>query len=397
MTKQEKVTELLHRGVAEVIVQEHLEKKLLSGKKLRIKFGIDPTGDCIHIGHAVALLKLKEFQDLGHTIIFLIGDHTAEIGDPSGRSKERVPLTNEHIKKNMASYQKQAGLILDMSKVEVRKNSEWYNKLGIMEFAKLTSTVTIAQILQRADFKKRLAAGEDISLREAFYPLLQGYDSVMLKSDIEIGGTDQKFNLLMGRQAQKKYNQEEQDVLMIPLLEGLDGSDKMSKSAGNFIALTDSPCEMYSKVMSIPDSLLWKYFRLATRVPVDEIREIEQSVKQGVNPRDAKMRLAREIVTLYYGTGKSKVAEEEFVNVFQKKEIPDDIPTLTLRDGLSILEILVAAKFVSSKGEGRRLVAQGGISWDDTVIAMDSFIPPLSLEGNILKKGKRHFVKILKK
>ncbi len=396
MSKNESVKELLSRGVAEVIVKEHLEQKLLSGKKLRIKFGIDPTGDCIHIGHAVALHKLRELQDLGHTVILLIGDHTAEIGDPSGRSKERVPLTKEQIQKNMTSYQAQAGLILDMKKIEVRYNSEWYNAMGIMEFAGLTAHVTIQQILQRADFKQRLAAGEDVSVREAFYPLLQGYDSVMLQSDIEIGGADQKFNLLMGRQIQKQYKQEEQDILMVPLLEGLDGSDKMSKSSGNFVALTEKPDEMYGKVMSVPDSLLWKYFELATRVPQEAIDELKTTVQNGVNPRDAKMRLAREIVSLYHGQQAAQRAEEQFISVFQKKEIPDEIPEIRVQETTwNVVDLMVASKLVASKGEARRVIEQNGLSVNDEVVADVKQEIPIGPDGVILKKGKRHFVKIL--
>ncbi len=397
MKKIDHITELLTRGVAEVIVKEHLEKQIQSGKNLRIKFGIDPTGNLLHLGHSVALLKLKEFQDLGHTVILLIGDHTAEIGDPSGRSKERVPLTKDEIKKNMVSYCAQAGRILTMKNVEVRYNSEWYNTLGIMAFADLTSKVTVQQILQRADFKKRLKDGGDISAREAFYPLLQGYDSVMLKADIELGGTDQKFNLLMGRQIQKRYHQEEQDVVMVSLLEGTDGSAKMSKTADNYIALTEEPETMYGKVMSIPDSLIGRYFKLATRVPMDEISAIESSMKKNtLNPRDAKMHLAHEIVTLYHGTKKAQEAEKNFITLFQKKEVPDEMPIVRVtKKEWNILDLLVEAKLASSKSEARRVVEQGGVSANETIISDVKTIIALASKGMILKKGKRHFVKIV--
>ncbi len=397
MKKIDQITELLTRGVAEVIGKENLEKKLRGGKKLRVKFGIDPTGDLLHLGHSVALLKLKEFQALGHTVIFLIGDHTAEIGDPSGRSKERVPLSKEQIKKNMASYCLQAGRILDMKKVEVRHNSEWYDTLGIMEFANLTSKVTIQQILQRADFKKRLKEGGDVSVREAFYPILQGYDSVMLKCDVELGGTDQRFNLLMGRQIQKRYRQEEQDVLMVSLLEGTDGTAKMSKAADNYIALTENPETMYGKMMSVPDALIGRYFELATRVGMDEIEEMEKQMKKNtLNPRDAKMRLAREIVTLYHDEKKAEAAEKHFIALFQKKEVPDDMPEIRLKKKeWNIVDLLVECKLAGSKSEARRLIKQGGISIDEKIINNQNMVIEITSKGIVIKKGKRHFVKLV--
>jgi len=406
MNKKEQFSELLTRGVTEIIVQEHLGKLLASGKKLRIKFGIDPTGNLLHLGHAVALLKLRDFQKLGHTIIFLIGDHTAEIGDPSGRSKERVPLSKDQIKANMVSYQEQAGRILDMTKVEVRHNSQWYDHLTIMEFAELTSYVTVTQVLQRADFKKRLSAGEDISVREAFYPILQGYDSVKLQADIELGGSDQKFNLLMGRQIQKRYRQPEQDVVMVDLLEGLDGVEKMSKSSNNYIALTENPDAMYGKIMSIPDTMVGRYFKLATRVPMNTVLEIETAIKNStMNPRDAKMHLAREIVALYYDAKTSEHAEREFIALFQKKEIPEDIPILRVeKKGWNIVNLLVESKLAASKGEARRLIEQGGVVIVSEGIEHEekiqndpkNIIKSTDIErGFILKRGKRHFVKII--
>lgn len=405
MKKQDQIAELLTRGVAEVVVKENLEKKLQSGKKLRIKFGIDPTGDCIHLGHSVALLKLREFQELGHTVIFLIGDHTATIGDPSGRSKERPRLSEEQIKKNMSSYVEQAGRILDIKRVEVRHNSEWYSGLGIMEFAELASQASIAQIMQRADFKKRMAEGSDISMLEVFYPILQGYDSVKLDADVEIGGTDQKFNLLMGRQIQKRYGKEEQDVLMVPLLEGTDGVAKMSKTSGNFIGITEDPDSMYGKIMSVPDSLIIRYFELTTRVPMSEVSEIESELKGAtVNPRDIKMMLARELVTLYHGEKYAKEAERTFVTVFQKKEVPDEIPEIKVqKKEWNIVDLLVESKLATSKGEARRLVEQGGIMirWADMKHGDAIIDDPKSIisikdieEGFILRRGKRHFVKI---
>ncbi|MBI4253020.1 tyrosine--tRNA ligase [Candidatus Uhrbacteria bacterium] len=404
MKKPDRITELLTRGVAEVIVKDDLEEKLRSGKKLRVKFGIDPTWNLLHLGHSVALLKLKEFQNLGHTVIFLIGDHTAEIGDPSGRSKERTPLSQDQIKENMASYREQAGHVIDFKKVEVRYNSEWYDRLGIREFADLTSKITIPQILQRADFKKRLKEGGDVSAREAFYPLLQGYDSVMLKADVELGGTDQKFNLLMGRQIQKRYGQKEQDIITVELLEGTDGSAKMSKTADNFIAITESAEIMYGKVMSIPDSLIGKYFVLTTRVPMNEVGEIEEQMKKNtLNPRDAKMHLAREIVTLYHGAKKAGQAEENFIALFQKKELPDDMPTIKLKKKeWPIVDLMVETNLASSKSEARRLIAQKGVvmrrpgAQSDTAMNDPALVilPEDIAKGFVIKRGKRHFVAI---
>lgn len=395
---------MLTRGVAEVIVKEELEKKLRGGKKLRIKFGIDPTGNLLHLGHSVALLKLKEFQQLGHTVIFLIGDHTAEIGDPSGRSKERAPLSRDKINENMKSYCDQAGRILTMKKVEIRYNSEWYDTLGMMEFARLTSTVTVPQILQRADFKKRLKEGDDVSVREALYPILQGYDSVMLRADVEIGGTDQRFNLLMGRQIQKRYKQGEQNVIMVSLLEGTDGSAKMSKTSNNYIALTEDPGIMYGKIMSIPDVLIVRYFELVTRIPMEEVREIERETTKGtLNPRDAKMRLAREIVTLYHGTEAARAAEDHFITVFQKKELPDEMPTVKVaKSEWPIIDLLVQTRLASSKSEARRLIAQKGVMMRLPNTQSDIAIndPMLVIarkdieKGFILKRGKRHFIAI---
>ncbi len=397
MKKNDAITELLTRGVDEIIVHKHLEKKLRSGEKLRIKFGIDPTGNLLHLGHAVVLQKLREFQKQGHTIILLIGDHTAEIGDPSGRSKDRVPLNKEQIKKNMATYQEQAGSVLDMHNVEVRYNSEWYDQLNVREFLELTSHVTVPQVLHRADFKKRLAQGEDISVRESFYPILQGYDSVRLHADVEVGGTDQKFNLLMGRQIQKRYGQEEQDIITIPLLEGLDGVHKMSKSANNYIALTEAAETMYGKIMSLPDSLIVRYFELCTALAMNEITAIQKTLKkEGINPRDAKMRLAREIVALYHGEKKAVEAEDAFVATFQTKQVPQSIPTLTVsRSHVPLVDLLIEAKFASSKTEARKLIQQRSVSINTVVIDDCAHTVILPKEGIVLKKGKRHFVKVL--
>lgn len=397
MTKNNIITELLTRGVDEVIIKNDLEKKLQSGKKLRVKFGIDPTGNLLHLGHAVVLRKLREFQKQGHTIILLIGDHTAEIGDPSGRSKDRIPLSKEQIKKNMATYQEQAGIILDMKKVEVRYNNEWYDQLHVREFLELTSHVTVPQILQRADFKKRLSQGEEVSVRESFYPILQGYDSVRLHADVEVGGTDQKFNLLMGRQIQKQYGQEEQDVITIPLLEGLDGTLKMSKSANNYIALTETPETMYGKVMSLPDSMIVRYFELCTAIEMKEIARIHTILQRGTsNPRDCKMRLGREIVTLYHGEKKAAEAERAFINTFQTKQIPEVMSKLSVsRTHIPLVDLLIEATFASSKTEARKLIEQRSVSINNVIIDDSTHTVIIPHGGVVLKKGKRHFMKVI--
>lgn len=397
MKDNNQFAELLERGVEEVIDRSHLHKRLVKGEKLRIKYGIDPTGNLLHLGHAVALRKLREFQQEGHIVIFLIGDHTAEIGDPSGRSKDRVPLSKDQIIKNMASYQEQAGSILDMKKVEVRYNSEWYDQLNVREFLELTSHVTVTQVLQRADFKKRLARGEEVSVRESFYPILQGYDSVRLSADVEIGGTDQKFNLLMGRQIQKRYDQEEQDIITVPLLEGLDGVQKMSKSANNYIALIDAPETMYGKIMSLPDTLIIRYFELCTSVAMSEITALQKTLKKNnVNPRDIKMRLGREIVTLYHGEQKAHQAESDFIKTFQTKQAPEVMPTFKAPHAqIPLVDLLIDAKLASSKTEARRLIEQRSISINTVVIDDCAHTTIIPQGGVVLKKGKRHFVRVV--
>lgn len=395
ITDKEKINEVLTRGMEEAIVKENLEKRMLVGKPLRIKLGIDPTGSVLHLGHAVVLRKLKGFQDLGHQVIFLIGDFTARIGDPTGRSATRKPLTDKEINDNMKSYQEQASLILDMKKVEVRYNSEWLDKLDFKELILLSSKVTYAQVSQRADFKERIKNDQDLSLQEFLYPVMQGYDSVALKADVEIGGTDQKFNLLMGRQLQKRYDQEPQEIITCPLLEGLSGGDKMSKSLNNYIALTDKPEEMYGKIMSLPDGLIVRYFQLCTDLPAAEIEQISAKLKGGVtNPRDLKMKLAREIAGIYHGAKLSEAAENHFVRTIQKKEAPKEVKSLKLKvKSLNIIELLVQSQLASSKGEARRLVEQGGIKIDGEVVKNIKREVDLSKEI-MLQRGKLNYIKV---
>jgi len=386
ITDEKLIEEILRRGVDEIIVRESLEKKLKSGRQLRVKFGIDPTGSDLHIGHAVPLRKLKQFQDLGHQIILLIGDYTAMIGDPSGRDKTRPILGEKDVKKNMKTYLSQAAKIINIKKAEIRHNSEWYKKDFTALLMDLTSRITVARVLERDDFQKRIKVGSDIQMQEIMYPLLQGYDSVMLKADVELGGTDQKFNLLMGRKVQKKYNQPEQDILTTVLLEGTDGEKKMSKSYGNYIALLDTPEDMFGKVMSIPDTLIKKYFEFATDVQNTEVEKII------ADPMKAKKRLAREIVTLYHSAKAAKEAEENFIKVFSRKEAPDEVKSYKVKSR-KFLEILEETDLVSSKSEARRVIEQGGVKIDNEVIKDINF--NLSSGEHLIQKGKRFFVRVI--
>jgi len=396
ITDEKLIDELLERGVEEVIVKEHLRKRMLAGEKLRIKLGIDPTGSVLHLGHAIVLKKLKQFQDLGHQVIFLIGDFTARIGDPTGRSVARKPMTDEEIRKNMQSYQNQAGIILDMNKVEVRYNSEWLASMNLQEVIMMASKITYAQMAQRADFKNRIKNDLDLSIQEFMYPAMQGYDSVALKADVEIGGTDQKFNLLMGRQLQKRYDQEPQDTITCPLLEGLDGVEKMSKSVGNYIALTEEPNSMYGKIMSLPDSLILRYFELCTNIAVLEIDKFKKELDdQTVNPRDIKMKLALEITNIYHGKEKASKAEEYFIKTVQKKEIPDEIQKAKVSVGEKIVDMLVRENLAASKAEARRKIEQGGVKMNDEVIEDWQREIFSSDSEKILRVGKKEWRKIV--
>lgn len=376
-------TALLERGVEEVIVRENLKKRLVRGDKLRVKFGIDPTAPDIHLGHSVVLRKLRQFQDAGHTVVLIIGDFTARIGDPSGRNEMRKPLSPETIKENMKSYLKEAGLIVDVKKAEVRYNSEWHEKKGLAHLLSITQSATVQQVLKRDDFKKRLDADTDIAVLELLYPILQGYDSVEVRADLEVGGTDQKFNLLMGRRVQRHFDLPEQDVMTFPLLEGTDGVKKMSKSAHNYIALTDAPADMFGKIMAVPDALLPKYYTLLT----------DLSFKEG-DPYAAKLTLAETIVKMYHSEKKASAARDAFINTFSKKEVPDEIeivevPKKILSSGtLATLAHLEAKK---SKSELRRLLSQGAIKVDGKVVKDQE---EKRSDGEVLKIGKKEFKKI---
>ncbi|MFC1663116.1 tyrosine--tRNA ligase [Patescibacteria group bacterium] len=393
LSKQEKIKEILNRGTTDIVVRKSLEKRLASGKKLRIKLGIDPTHPKLHVGRAVALLKLKAFQELGHKIVFIIGDYTAQIGDPSDKEKERPMLTEDQVMKNMKLYQKQAGLLLDINQTEVRYNSEWHNNLTQKQTITLASKFTVSQMTERDNFSKRIQVGKPVWLHELLYPQLQGYDSVMVKADVEIGGNDQLFNLLAGREIQRYYNQLEQDVLTTELIEGTDGR-KMSASYGNAIWLDDSPENMYGKVMSIRDDLIIKYLSLCTTMPTDNIRAIEKQLARGDNPREAKAALAKEITTLYHGQKKANKAAEEFTNVFKKGKLPGDIPLIVVKQKEpKIIDVVIATKFVSSRSEARRLIEQGAIKVDKKIIS--NWQQKVNLKkDSVIQVGKRRFAKI---
>jgi len=348
-TDAQKIEEILARGVGEVIDNDRLRKKLMSGEKLRIKFGVDPTSPNLHIGRAVSLLKLKDLQDLGHEIVLIVGDFTGVIGDTSDKDSERPMLSSGDIKKNMKTYFSQAGKILNMRKVEKHYNSKWLKRLGYAEIGEQADQFSVSDFISRDNIKKRLDSGKRISLREVLYPLMQGYDSVQVKADVEIGGTDQRFNLLAGRKLQQHFGQETQDILMTELLLGLDGR-KMSSSWGNTIDILDKAEEMYGKVMSMDDKEMVSYFLLCTRVPVPEVEGIKVSLSNGdVNPRDIKMRLAREIATIYHGEKEALKAEEVFVKTFQKKEVPEEIEKVSVDGGEKLIDVMVSEKIVKSK------------------------------------------------
>ncbi|MBU0897838.1 MAG: tyrosine--tRNA ligase [Patescibacteria group bacterium] len=394
---EEKIDEILSRGVDEIINKEHLRKRLLSGEKLRIKCGIDPTSPNLHLGRAVALLKLKDLQDLGHQIVLIIGDTTGVIGDTSDKDSERPMLTREIVQKNLATYKEQAGKILDMKKTEFHYNSEWLLKLGYNEIGEHADQFSLAEFIARENIKKRLEQGKRISLREVLYPLMQGYDSVAIKADLEIGGTDQRFNLLAGRDLQKYFKQEVQDVLMVNLIEGIDGR-KMSSSWSNTINILDILNEMFGKIMSMPDDLIIKYFIHCTRVQIEKIKQMEIGMKnEKVNPRDAKLELATEIVKMYYDEKEAEKAKEYFINTFSKKEIPEEVKSQKLKvESINIVELLASVNLATSKNEARRLVEQGGVKVDGAVVKDINKIIKITEKGSLIQRGKRQFVRVIK-
>lgn len=392
---------MIKRGAVELISEdellEKLKKSIKTGKPLRIKAGFDPTAPDLHLGHTVLIQKLKQFQELGHHIIFLIGDFTGMIGDPTGKSETRKPLTKEDVARNAETYKAQIFKILDEKKTEMVFNSQWMNNLSVSELIHLASKHTVARMLERDDFKKRYAGNRPIAIHEFLYPLIQGYDSVVLKADVELGGTDQKFNLLVGRELQREFGQEPQVVITMPLLEGTDGVQKMSKSLGNYIGITESPGEIFGKIMSVSDDLMVKYYELLSSLSNTELEELKQGLKNGTaHPRDAKVRLAKEITARFHGTDAAIKAASEFDKIFKSKGIPEDIEekTITIQtDDIGVIDLLKATALAPSTSEARRLIQQGGVSIDGTKIS-DINLRLATNKDYLLKVGKRRFAKI---
>lgn len=384
---------ILTRGVAEIIVKEELLQKLRSGKPLRLKQGFDPSKPDLHIGHAVGLRKLRQLQDLGHQVVLIVGDWTAQIGDPSGRDESRTMLTPEEVKANAKTYMDQFFKIVDRSRTEVRWQSEWFGKFTLADVFNLTSRFTLAQMMAHETFRKRWETGSPLTLMELMYPLLQAYDSIAIQADVEFGGTDQKFNILAGRELQAMLGQRPQDVFLVPLLPGTDGR-KMSKTFGNTVDLSMSPEDMYGKLMSISDEMLMDYLTLVTDIPDEELAQIATDLRAGVvNPRDVKMRLAREVVGYIHSPEAAARAEEEFVRVFQRRELPTDMPEFTVPPGgLNIVDLMVQAGTAATKSEARRLIQQGGVRLDDVVVdSADRLVEP---KDAVLQVGKRRFVRL---
>lgn len=386
---------IIRRGAEEILIEEELKEKLASGRPLRVKAGFDPTAPDLHLGHTVLLNKMRQLQDLGHEILFLIGDFTGMIGDPSGKNETRPPLTEAEVKANAETYRKQVFKVLDPNKTKIQFNSEWMNKLSPADLIRLASTHTVARMLERDDFHKRYTSGQAIAIHEFLYPLLQGYDSVAMKADIELGGTDQKFNLLMGRELQKHVGQKPQVVIMLPLLPGLDGIKKMSKSLGNYIGIDEAPDQIFGKVMSISDETMWLWFELISFKSIEEINKLRESANNGMNPRDVKFLLAEEIVARFHDDDAAKKARENFVSQFQKGQVPEDMPHVQMRsvDGLPIPQVIKSAGLAESTSEAIRLIQQGAVKVDGEKISDRNWLlqPKKTI---ILQVGKRRFAKV---
>jgi tyrosyl-tRNA synthetase len=388
----------IRRGTVEILPEAELEKKITRSIKnnqpLKIKFGADPSAPDLHIGHAVVFNKLRVFQQLGHDVIFLIGDFTGMLGDPTGKSKTRKQLSREQVLINAETYKSQVFKLLDESKTIIRFNSEWFEKINIYQFLELTSHYTVARILERDDFSKRFKSQTPIAMLEFLYPLIQGYDSVALKSDVEIGGTDQKFNFLVGRTLQEHYGQEAQIVLTMPVLEGTDGVQKMSKSLDNYIGVCDSPRDIFGRTMSIPDNMISRWYELATDLPLQELRNIQKELEEdSVNPVSLKRRLGRELVRIYHDLESAENAEKEFDEIFRSKGIPDNIPEVEVSEDIVLIDLLIQESMTRSKGEGRKLIRGGAISIDGEKISDEMFT--LTSESScVLKVGKRRFLKV---
>ena len=387
---------IIKRGTDEILTESDLKKKLESGKQLIVKAGFDPTAPDLHFGHTVLLNKLRHFQDLGHKVIFLIGDFTGQIGDPSGKNKTRPTLTSEELVSNAKTYEKQVFKILKKELTEVKFNSEWCNKLGADGLIKLASKYNVARMLERDDFNKRYNANQSIAVHEFLYPLVQGYDSVALQADVECGGTDQKFNLLVGRELQRAYDQEPQVVLTVPILEGLDGTNKMSKSLNNYIAIDEEPNDMFGKIMSISDELMWRWFELLSFIPEKEIEALKKQMEEGANPRDIKFLLAEELVDRFHSDGQGSKCKEAFLQRFQKGQIPEDIPFLTVEidgDSIALPNLLKNSEMASSTSEAMRLIKQGGVKIDSVKVEDPKLEIQKSSEA-LYQVGKRKFLHI---
>ena len=398
MTVDEQIS-YLKKGVVDLIREEDLRKKLeraeKTGKRLRVKLGLDPTAPDIHLGHTVVIRKLKAFQDLGHTVIFLIGDFTGMIGDPSGKNVTRPPLTREEVNQNAETYKRQMFKLLDPEKTELRFNGEWMDKFDAADFVKLCARTTVKQILERDDFTKRLAEEKPISLHELLYPLIQGYDSVALDADVELGGTDQKFNLLMGRNLQREAGLEPQVILTTPLLEGLDGVNKMSKSLNNYIGIDETADSMFGKVMSISDELMWKYYELLTDLSPAEISTLKTKIAEGENPRNLKVDLAKLIITDFHSQAAANEAEDAFTRQFVQKEIPDEIDETRIASGShQLAQLLADTGLAASKGEARRLIDQGGVKLNGEKVSANNDVE-VNSEGVLIQVGKRKFLRVL--
>lgn len=386
----------IKRGVDEILPEEDLIEKLKSGKTLTIKAGFDPTAPDLHLGHTVLINKLRTFQQLGHKVVFLIGDFTGLIGDPTGKNVTRKPLSKEQVLENAKTYQEQVFKILDEDKTEIRFNSEWMDDLGAAGMIKLAASQTVARMLERDDFKKRYNNGQPIAIHEFLYPLVQGWDSVALKSDVELGGTDQRFNLLMGRELQKEQGQKQQSIVMVPLLEGLDGVQKMSKSLNNYIGITDAPNDMFGKVMSISDDLMWRYYDLLSFRPLEEIAELKTRVANGENPRDIKIMLAKEIIARFHDDAAAEDAHQDFIQRFQKNAIPDDMPELEIAlsdEGIAIGNLLKEANLVGSTSDAMRMIKQGAVKINGDKVE-DTRLVIIEKGENVYQVGKRKFARI---
>ena len=387
---------LINRGTDEILTESDLKKKLDSGKQLIIKAGFDPTAPDLHLGHTVLLNKLRHFQDLGHRVVFLIGDFTGRIGDPSGTNKTRPTLDAKDLEENAKTYEKQVFKILKKDLTDVRFNSEWCEKLGADGLIRLAAKYNVARMLERDDFNKRFSENKSIAIHEFLYPLVQGYDSVALKADVELGGTDQKFNLLVGRELQRDYDQEPQVVITVPILEGLDGVKKMSKSLNNYVAIDEEPDEMFGKIMSISDDLMWRWFELLSFMSEDEINSLKKEMQDGKNPRDIKFILAEEIVDRFHKDGDGQKCKESFLNRFQKGQIPENVDSVKVNiDGESILlvNLLKETNMIASVSEGNRLIKQGGIKVNSEKVNDPKFEISINSE-NLYQVGKRRFLKI---